>query len=375
MDAESVTQEEWGRVLSLMPKDLEESCRSKFALRRCREISSAGDLLRICLAYSLCDMSLRKVAAWAETIGLGRLSDVAVMKRLRAAPEWLGYVLARWLEERGLTTDVPGCRVRIIDATVISKPGSRGTDWRLHVNFDVGRERIADVELTDHHEGETLRRHAYSKGDIILADRGYAQLRGMTHALRAGAHVVLRGRCSNMPLHTKAGTKLKLVPLLETLGTDEVADWDVFLHEEGRVYPMRLVALRKSGPAAEKERKKIAYEASRKRRKPNALSMRAARFIHIATDLSRENFPPVKVLELYRLRWQIELVFKRLKSILNLDGLRAKGPRLARTYILANVLGALIIEEMTGAALDFFPWGFPLPGKAVEPLAHARVMG
>jgi hypothetical protein len=366
---------EWDHVLSFMPKDLEESCKLKLALRRCREVASASDLLRICLAYSLCDMSLRQVAAWAEVIGLGHFSNVAVLKRLRAASDWIGHVLAKWLIERGLTKDVPKSRVRVIDATIISKPGSKGTDWCLHVDFDLRNERIVNVELTDSSEGESLKRHSYSKGDIILADRAYSKLSGMTHVLRAGAHVILRGRCNGMPLYTKVGTPIQLLPLLESLGSNEVADWDVFLHENGHKYPMRLVAIRKSEASTEKERKKITHEATRKRRQPSDISLRAAEFIFVITDLSREEASAVQVLEFYRLRWQIEIAFKRLKSVLQIDELRAKEPRLARTYILSKILGALIVEEMTGIALDFFPWGFRLTRKAFEPLAHVQDLG
>src|SRR5258707_7862031 len=76
----------WDRLLSRFgsARELEVTAKASGALLRCREIKNAGDLLRLALAYGPCGMSLRVAAAWAETIGLGSLSDVAGIKRLQA---------------------------------------------------------------------------------------------------------------------------------------------------------------------------------------------------------------------------------------------------------------------------------------------------
>ena len=67
-----------------------------------------------------------------------------------------------------------------------------------------------------------------------------------------------------------------------------------------------------------------------------------------------------QVLEAYRFRWQIELAFKRLKSLLYLDALRARDPALAQTYLLGKILAALLAEDLTVRAGLFSPWGFVL---------------
>src|SRR5258707_8563312 len=81
----------WDRLLSRFgsARELEVTAKASGALLRCREIKNAGDLLRLALAYGPCGMSLRVAAAWAETIGLGSLSDVAVMKQVHARAHWL----------------------------------------------------------------------------------------------------------------------------------------------------------------------------------------------------------------------------------------------------------------------------------------------
>ncbi len=369
MENKALLENEWQYVLNMMPPDLEESAAAKLALRRRREIGSASDLLRLALAYGVCDMSLRQTAAWAELIGLGRLSDVAVLKRLKGASEWLGHLILRWLQQRGLTTRVPPVPVRIVDASVICRPGSTGTDWRLHLGLDLASQRISTVELTGPEGGETLLRHPIEPGQIILGDRGYAQRGGAASVLDAGGHLVLRISWQSFPLQGRAGGPLDLVTCAEILKPGEIGDWEVQFEHQEQLYPIRLVALRKSQAAAEKEQQRIRKAASRKKRRIDKRSLRAANFVYILTDLPKQQLPTAEALELYRLRWQIEITFKRLKGILHLDHLRAKDPDLARSYLYAKILGALIVDEMCNEALSFFPWGYPLFPRAVEHLA------
>jgi len=369
MDALRYVDDEWLYVLSLMPDNLEALCVSKLAMTRRREVSSAADYLRLCMAYSMCDMSLRQTAAWAAATGLADISDVAVLKRLRAAPAWLGAVVAEWLYRRGLSRVADVRSVSVVDATTVSTPGSQGADWRLHLHLDLADRRISRVELTPVREGERLNRHPVIPDDIILGDRGYATSAGIAHVLAAHGHLVVRTRWT-LPLESTRGSRLAVPDLLETLGRDEIGDWPVQLSHEGTTYPLRLVAIRKSDEAAEKSRRRLRREARKKGRTTRKETMRTAGFIAVVTDLSPQEVSCSQVLELYRMRWQIELAFKRIKSIVGFKRLRAKDDDLCQTYLLAKILGALVIDELSGRALDFFPWGFRLPEPAGEPVEN-----
>jgi hypothetical protein len=319
-------------------------------------------------------MSLRQTAAWAAAVGVGEMSDVAILKRLRKSGDWLGHIMSQWLRERGLSANVPEYRVCLIDASVISKPGSTGIDHRVHLRYDLGAQRIAGVEVTDYREGESLKRHEVQPGEVVVADRGYASRQGISWVLSQGGHVVVRAHWHNTGIQTVGGKRLGVVPLLQTLGDAEVGDWRVSVEDAGRRHVLRLVAVKKSTAAADREKNVILGEARHKVRNHNPLSLKAAEYFYVLTDLP-EAVPAIQVLELYRLRWQIELAFKKLKSLLHLDNLRAKDPELARTYLLAKLLGALIVEELSGAALSFFPWGYRLPAETTQPLAVLRSVG
>jgi hypothetical protein len=369
MDTTAAVADDWVYVLNMLPVDLETSAADKLALQRRREIACAEDLLRLCLAYGLCDMSLRQTAAWAQITGIGQLSDVAVLKRLRKSADWLGYLIVRWMQDRGLPTEFAAGRVRIIDATVLCRPGSTGTDWRLHLGLDLEHLCISSVELTGPEGGETFLRHPFEPGEIVLGDRGYGQRGGVAAVIDQAAHVLVRINWQNFPLITAGDAPLDIVACLELLEPGEIGDWQVAFEQGSKRYPIRLVAIRKSAQATDKERKRIRREATRKGKRPDARSLRAAGFIFVITDLPADILPAVEALELYRLRWQIEVFFKRLKSIVDIDKLRAHDEQLARTYLYANILGALIIDELRRAALAFFPWGYPLRPPAGQRMA------
>jgi len=370
MATSAVVADNWVYVLNMLPADLESSATEKLALQRRREITSAEDLLRLCLAYGLCDMSLRETAAWAEVTGIGRLSGVAVLKRLQNCADWLGYLILRWMQDRGLPTDMTGLPVRIIDASVVSQPGSTGTDWRLHLGLDLQRLCINSVQLTGPEGGESFARHQFHAGEIVVGDRGYGHRPGVAAVLDAHAHVLVRIGWQTFPLLAAGDGPLDILRCLELLDHGEIGDWQVAFEQDRQRYPVRLVALRKSPEAAEQARARVRSETrSRKGRAPHPDSLRAASFVFVVTDLPAEMLPAAEALELYRLRWQIEIFFKRLKSILNIDRLRARDDQLARTYLYANILGALIVDELREAALTFFPWGYPLRPQAGQRVA------
>lgn len=373
MEEHDLLSAEWLHVLAMLPGDLETSAIERLAIRRRREIRTAADLLRMALVYSTCDYSLRQVAAWAKVAGVGDMSDVAVLKRLRGSAEWMGWLVIAWLRERGLTGNVPKRRVKIVDASVVMAPGGCGVDWRLHLGLDLGEERITSAEVTGAEGGEMLQRHEVVRDEVVVGDRGYAHREGVAHVLESGGHVVIRGNWQNFPLEHRDGNPVEVVRCLELLGAREIGDWDVQFRWGEKVYPVRLIAIRKSQAATEREQRRIRYQAQRKKRKPDPRSLRAAAFIFIITDLGREELPAAEALELYRLRWQIEMAFKRLKSILHLDHLRAHDPRLSRAYLYGKLLSALLIDELTRSAVAFSPWGFPLFPGTPQSLACAEL--
>jgi hypothetical protein len=329
-----------------IPVDVEALAKETKALQRKRKVKSGLDLLRLALAYSVCDWPLRTVGAWATIIGLAHLSDVAVRKRLRNTLSFLQRIVDAFLQKRLEALAAHAARVRLIDASVISEPGSKGTDWRLHAVFDLGASSMTGIEITDASGGETLKRHTAEEGEITVGDRGYAHRKGLGTIFAALAYALVRITWQNLPLETAEGDKFALIEWLRTQSRYpcEIPAWVVT--PEGR-FEVRLIAQRLPEDKAEEARRRARRASKKKGHTPSKETLFAAGYVLLVTNLPAVAWPIEQVLLLYRLRWQVELLFKRLKSILNLDHLRAKDPVLAQVYLLGKLVGALLLEDWT----------------------------
>ena len=134
----------WEDLTAWLPHDLDALAAKSGGFQRRRAIQSPLEFLRLALAYGLLDLSLRSVAAWSADHGLGQLSDVAVLGRLRRGWPFLEAVfqamLTRQVAARPVS-DLPR-RVRLVDATTLSAPWSTGADWRLHASDDLDRKSV-----------------------------------------------------------------------------------------------------------------------------------------------------------------------------------------------------------------------------------------
>jgi hypothetical protein len=377
MDATESLEHEWPYLLSFLPPEetLEATARSFGAIQRRRAVSQASTLLRLALVYGFCGFSLRQTAAWAEAADIASLSDVALLKRFRRAPDWLGHLLGVKLAERVTALPVKAKRLRLVDATTVSAPGSSGTDWRVHLDYDLGALAISEIQLTRVEGGESLFRFDFDPAELVVADRGYSLRPGLAHVVEAGAHFIVRLNWSSVPLQRPSGEEFRLLPEMRTLADAQVGVFDLEVapnpREQVPAIPVRLVAVRKSEEAAQEARKKALREGARKGHKLLPETLELASYVLVLTSTSAADFSPEGILEIYRFRWQIELVFKRLKSLLQLDALPAKDPELARTFLFSKLLAALLLEELTQDYLAFSPWGFRL--KSLTPtlaLAH-----
>lgn len=329
------------------------------AFVRRREVRDPADMLQLLMTWAVTGRSLRETAALAAESGMADVSNVALMKRFMRAGEWLGALLADVLGDVQPSSSAL-LRIRVIDASSITRDGGRGTDARLHLSLDLGKHRIDDLELTDNREGETLERFVFKVGDVVLADRGYAHRGGLATVARSGAHFIVRMPWSNVPLETPDGQPFDLFGALQTLPEALAGEFAVqFRSPDGELTPCRLVAIRRSEAAAAEARQK----ALKERKKHGAIDPRtleAAGYFFVLTNLPKE-ISAASVLQLYGYRWQVEMKFKTLKSVLHLGDLPVRSPKLIRVYILAKLLVALLIDELIGAAESFSPWGYPIP--------------
>jgi hypothetical protein len=302
---------------------------------------------------------------------LAQISSVGVFKRLRAAEPWL-----RWLAQqmRG-TADLPlgtaGRRLRAVDATSVSEPGSTGTDWKVHYAVNLADLQCDFFQLTDIREGgETFRRVPVLAGDIMMGDRVYATPPGVSHVVNAGGDVIVRLNRGALPLYPGKGKRLDLLPRLRLLPRKSAREYATQVQNtNGNWIRGRLIALRQSAEVTRWARKRMERRAQRSRLTVSAEALEFAEYFMVWTTLPK-TVTMAQVLEYYRLRWQIELVFKRMKSILGLGHLPKKDPISSQAWLEGKLFVGLLIERMIQAAEAFFPWGYPLATTS-QPLARS----
>jgi hypothetical protein len=368
-------EQDWPFLLSLLPAGWDRLAFSTGAIQRKREIEDPSTLLRLIMAYACCGLSLRLTVFWAEIKGLASFSPVALYKRLRKARPWLAQLVTAKLKDRRLlaTPAAQPWRVRLVDATTASRPGSTGTDWRIHLSFDLQTLTITHVEVTSAKGGETLKRFPAQPGEITLADRGYSQRQGIAALTADGGWALIRVNWGALPLQQADGAPFALWETVSKLKPGEARAWAVRTAPGRDGTPPvegRLIALRKSPEAAAETRRKLLKEARKKGKTPSQEALAATDYVLLFSTVPEDQLSPEAALELYRFRWQIEYTFKRLKTLLHLDKLPAKDPELAQTFLLGKLLAALLIEDLTAGWVDFSPWGY---GPAAAPLAVASV--
>ena len=371
-----LVEKDWEDVQAWLPPNLEVLALASGVIQRRRSVRNGKDVLRLALAYSLLDLSLRSVSAWMAGAGIGQMSDVAVLKRLKSAPPFLEVLLVEMLNRRisePVSMELP-LKVRLIDATTVSEPGSTGTDWRLHTTYDPVKGRIDHVELTDVHGGEHFERADIMPGELIIGDRGYAHSERILAIQKAGSHVLVRIGHSAIRMWDAEGEQVDSLAfaLRSRSGPGRPARVEsrpVWIKgAKSDSCQARLIVVRKSREAADRERRKARTEAQRKGHVPSERTLKAAEFTFLLTTVEESRVSNEAMAELYRVRWQIELAFKRLKSLMGLDSLRAKDPLLARAYLLAKMIAAVLIETIVDRCRAISPWGVPLSGQA-QPMA------
>jgi hypothetical protein len=356
--------DQFGALLSLLPSglDLDQLAVEHKAIERCREIADGATVLRLALARGPGGLSLRDTAAWASSMGIAEISNPGVKYRLDKAVEFLKAIMEQLLAVRSASQTLfwPGRHLRLADGTCISKPGSRGTDWRVHGVFELGGGGFSHLELTDGKGAESMSRGAPVAGEVRIADRYYSRAAPL-HRFRQdsaqGADFIVRVRWSGFRLTEPAGKAFDLIEHLSALPqTPAVHEVEVHASvKDDTTLPLRLIILRKSAAATEVTRKKLLAEASRKQKQLDPRSLIAAEFLILATSLPQAGFLAEDVLAAYRLRWQIELAFKRLKSLLHIDRMPTHTARASRSWLYAHLILALVCEELSQDVLESFP--------------------
>jgi len=361
----SLPADHFNDLLARLPPDLDLDALAlqTKAIKRRRKIANGTTLLRLALARGPGGLSLSQTAAWASMLEMAEVSDPALKFRLDQSGDFLDAIIAQLLAAKcaGPPVHWPGRRLRISDGSCVNQPASKGTDWRIHSVLDLGRGGFSHLTLTDQHVGETVQYGAPLPGEVRLGDRNFARPRAL-QAFREASHnqadFIVRLRWKAFRLSRPDGKRFDLISHLKALPNDTVPHEVLVQARTARgqpPLPLRLIFLRKTPEATKATRKQMLRAAPRQQKTVDPRSLVAAEFIMLATSLPAETYPAEQVLAAYRLRWQIELAFKRLKSLLHIDRLPTHTPAASRSWLLAHLILALLCDDISQEFLESSP--------------------
>ena len=295
-------------LLRNMPKGYEEACYTTKAIVRKRDIKDPNDLMMLVLFHLLTGCSLIEVSEISKLAKLGDISDVAFMKRFGNCGDWFKWILTKIQEttdgiiEYNVPEKLKKYRILAVDASDVAEKGTSGRIFRLHFALDIIHMHAALYNITSNSVGE--------------------HLRNMTGQ-----------ESGEMKVYAK-----------KERGDDK-----------GKLIPVRICFKRKSEEALENTRKKLKKKESKKQKSISPAAYTFNEYIVLATSLD-DSISANEILELYRYRWQAELYFKRLKSILDYGEMPKKSEKSIFAWLNGKLMIALLIESMMGKA-DFSPSG------------------
>jgi hypothetical protein len=360
----TAADEDWTILLSLFPAEWEELGRKTGAITRLRGFHSVGNVLRTLLMHVGAGWSLRETAVRANLAGIADVSDVTLLNRLRQSESWLRELCQQLWKENGvdLTPAIAGYPVRVVDGTVVKEPGKTGSQWRLHYTLRLPSLECDEFILTPAHgegNGDRLGRFHFRAGELILADAGYSKPPGVAAVRQKGAQICLRLNPQTLPLFEARGRPLELMTLLRTLSRPgQSAEWPAWAHHDKQRLAGRVCAIRKSEAAIARAQRAIQLKVNRGKGTMSARRQEYARYVMVFTTLPHYAANADQVLEGYRLRWQIELTFKRLKSIVQLGHVPKLDDQSSRSWLLGKLLVALLSQKLARVGHAISPWGY-----------------
>lgn len=361
---EAMADRNWDYLLTLLPADWESSAKALGAARRLRGVSSVSHLLRTLLLHAGHGCSLRTTAVVAKSSGWASLSDVALLKRLRGSEVWLQHLCAGLLADSAMQLPIPvkGLHMRLVDGTVIKEPGDTGSQWRVLYSLRVPDWQCDFFRLSAARgkgHGESLLHYPIKRGDCLVADRGFSHQAGIEHVVNHGGHVLVRHQEQMLRLQDVHGQAVDLLGWLRRLKkAGQAGSLQAWLpNAGGKRIQVRLCAVRKSVEATALAQRNLRWRASRKKQQLQEQTVEMAHWVVVLTTVPQELLSTSEVLEWYRVRWQIELAFKRLKSLADVGHLPKKDAASSRAWVYAKLLIALLTEKMQRHAASLSPWG------------------
>jgi len=342
-------EEKMEEIYSLFPEGWQEKARELGALERARNIKTAEDLLMLNLAYQTNGKSLGGTSALLKSGGTINLAKNAVNFRIQRSADWNNWLTENICRNNGIIAEKPEFlndrRIVAVDATEEKMDAKATVLSRLHYAVDIYNLNPVEAIATTGKTGEKLTNfNKFAEKDIILADRAYGTITSIEHAKSLGADFVIRLKYDAFNMFDEKGERFDMTKAIKGIKEGESAEFNLNYLRNKELIPIRICVYRKTDEQAENSERSIKKSNKRKgRTEPSVIQLFYGNYVIVATSLA---FERDKILELYRQRWQIEILFKRLKSLFNYDDMPARTEATMKAFISGKLLLAAICETL-----------------------------
>lgn len=377
-----LSDKDWKTLVSHLPEGFEELAHQHRVLNTQwpnAKVTDAETLLRFILLHVGADLALRQTVTLIAEAGGPDVTQVWLHKRMRCAQPYLAALVQRMVsdvERDAVPERWAGYEMVCLDGSTVSGPGSDGADVRMHGVLRLHDLRVCDILVTGVVEGETLQHFMWEPNQLVIVDRGYANPPGIMWTVERESDVLVRVNRGALPLYDKAemeaankrresGEEAPRVsgkvkpPKVEPIdvlgwcrgirGHDPVERAVMIEHgtkRKRRELEGRLIGMHLPPKQAREARARVRREDG-----PSVTEehLEAAEYVVLFTTAPVRRLSATRCVEAYRLRWQIELQWKRWKSICHFDRLPNYRDDTMVSWLTAKVLLGLLTDRVASA--------------------------
>lgn len=317
----NIKSQDVNEIIVKIKKKFGEKLQSKQAIKRKRVIKSYDILVEAVFLYITQSLSFQRLSDLMALKFDVAMSDTAWRKQIlkiaddfmEAAEECIQEVYSQYAKERSLNI-LKHKRCYVLDATDFSMEGQNRTVIRLHTQYVLDAVCSNFTSITDEHTAESTTHFPIEEEALYLADRAYGTSRQLNYLNENKADYIIRISPSHIKLFKTEDCREK-IDIHKHL-SNESFSIDCFVKYEKKVFPIKVIGIMKPEDKHEEAEKKVKRKAQEKQNNLSQKTLDYSKWLFVAVPKA-SSYSYNDIVLTYKLRWQIELFFKRMKSLMH----------------------------------------------------------
>ncbi len=242
-----------------------------------------------------------------------------------------------------------------IDATNFSSQGSKGTTMRIHTQFSLSNRINSKAIITNEHTAESLRLFEAKPNALYIADRVYGKSNQLSYLYENHADFLIRISPNLIQLYTSSSCTKRID--FKSLMHKKTFSKTCFFKFNGVCYKTRLIGVIIPEEKQFAVEKRVRRKSQKNQIKISKTTLEYSKWMFLITSLG-SNFKTDNLIEMYRDRWQIELFFKRSKTLLNFHKIRRSSCIYMTSVVYAWMGLAMFLSKLQLIIFSHFNFHF-----------------